>query len=61
MGNPFKIEILPVKNGYLVLSHMEDEQQKGKTKTETYACESPASVNKRVSNLVPRMGEVQCN
>jgi len=52
MKDIFKIEITPAKNGFIIEAHADN---KGKVVTETYACESQASVMRRVSDLAKKL------
>lgn len=53
MKDIIKIEITPAKNGFILEAHGDN---KGKVVTETYACESAASVMRRLPSLLKKLG-----
>ena len=52
MKDIIKIEITPAKNGYILEAHGDNN---GKVVTETYACESAASVMRRLPPLLQNL------
>lgn len=53
MKDIIKIEITPTKNGWIMQAHGDDG--KGKVLSDTYACESGASLMRRLPVLLKKM------
>lgn len=52
MKDIVKIEIAPAKNGYILEAHGES---KGKVITDTYACETAASLMRKLPDLLKNL------
>lgn len=52
MKDIIKIEITSVKQGFMIEAHGES---KGKVVTDTYACETAASVMRRLPDLIKKL------